>query len=119
MPDLPVITTQIIRLSATIAEVLIHADFDHGIDAETTLAGRLYGPRCPGTETIEIAYPIRAIPAEPAHPQRRSARVVIPEPNLWEKQTPFTYVGTVEISTGGTKTADIPIELGLRQGSEH
>src|SRR4051812_10969773 len=119
MSDAPVVTTQIVRLSATIAEVLIHADFDHAIGAEAKLAGRLYGPRCPGTETIEIAYPIRAIPSEPARPQRRSARIVIPEPNLWETQTPFTYVGTVEVCTGATKVAEIPIELGLRQGTEH
>jgi hypothetical protein len=111
------ITTQIVRLSANIAEVLIHADFHHDIEAEAKLAGRLSGPRCPGAETIEIAYPLRAIPPNEGQPRRRSARVIIPEPNLWEAQTPFIYAGAVEIFAGDVKLANVPIEIGLRQGS--
>jgi hypothetical protein len=111
-PQPPKITTEIVRLTSAIAELLIHADF--GSDAgEVALAGKLMGPRCPGAETIEIAYALRGLPVTATH--RRSARVVIPEPNLWEVNTPYTYWGMVEIHIDNKPVAAHPIEVGLKR----
>jgi len=53
------------------------------------LRGRLMGPRCPYASTVEIAYPLRPFPATVGVPAGFQARVLIPEPSLWEPQTPF------------------------------
>jgi hypothetical protein len=109
----PKLTIEIVQLSAAIAEVHVHVDFANDVPTECRLRGRVTGPRCPGTETIEIAYPLRELPA--ANARRRSARLVIPEPNLWDTVTPFTYGGTVEVWREDEKVAELPLEIGLRQ----
>jgi len=115
MAELPKVSFEILRLSSAIAEVLVHVDFNEDVVAETRLAGRVAGPHCPGAETIEIAYPIHAV--EPNSSRRRSARIVIPEPNLWDAQTPFTYAGAVEVWIEAKKSTELPLEIGLRQAT--
>ena len=51
------------------------------------------GPKCPGVSTVEVTYPMARV----ASADRTAAlRCVIPEPNLWTPQTPFTYEVVVE-----------------------
>lgn len=106
------ITTEVVRLTSAVAELLIHADFETD-PGDVTLTGSLMGPRCPGAETIEIAYALKPLPRAAAH--RRSARVVIPEPNLWEADSPFTYWGTVETRQGDQSIETRSLEIGVRK----
>lgn len=62
----------------------------HAVEPGVELRGRLLGPRCRFTSTIEIAYPFR--PAGP--PGEYAANV--PEPSLWEPARPFLYEGPIE-----------------------
>ena len=108
----PTITIEVVRLSVDVAEVLIRAAFaaDPGPAAE--LRGRLMGPRCLGTSTIEIAYPVRPLPS--AEPTIRTARVIIPEPNLWTEKKPLTYWGPVEVWQDDALVWSQSVEVGLR-----
>ena len=109
----PKLTIEIVQLSAAVADVQVHVDFANDVPADYRLTGRVTGPRCPGTETIEIAYALRQLPITSA--RRRSARMVIPEPNIWDSVTPFTYGGMVEVWQGDEKVTELPLEIGLRQ----
>lgn len=117
MPEEPTITTTVARLSAALAEVLIQADFPKSVALSWRLSGQVTGPRCPGSETIEIAFPIRSIDADKRFAHRVLGRIVIPEPNLWEAETPFVYGGMLEIRDGQTVVTTLPIEFGLKQGT--
>jgi hypothetical protein len=81
----------------------------------TELRGRLMGPRCPGVSTIEIAYPLRPLSAEG---NTLTARVLIPEPNLWTEATPFVYEGPVELWQDGQCCDATRVTVGLKLGSE-
>ena len=59
-------------------------------EAGVELRGRLMGPRCRFTTTIEIAYPIR--PSNTAG----EFTAIVPEPSLWQPAKPFCYEGPVE-----------------------
>ena len=59
------------------------------------IRGNMTGPTCPGTSTIEIAYPWRMM--KPPSPNQIIVEAVIPEPNLWSPETPFTYHGRVDV----------------------
>jgi len=82
------------RLSTAEAELHVTVETD---DAKGELRGRLTGPRCPHAETIELAYPLKLMPDS-----RLLARVIVPEPNLWTAEMPFTYHGVVELAEGDT-----------------
>src|SRR5437868_13397226 len=65
---------------------------------KTELRGRLMGPSCPYASTVEIAYPLS--PLKLSEQQVAGAlrcRVAIPEPSLWDLQSPFLYSGPVEL----------------------
>jgi hypothetical protein len=109
----PATQVEVIRLDAALAELLVHADFAADPGPGVELRGRLMGPRQGGVATIEVAYPLRPVAA--VTPTRRSARVVIPDPNLWEPDTPFVYWGPAEVWAGGVRLAEVPIEVGLRR----
>jgi len=71
------------------------------VDAETLtpsteLRGRLVGPTCPYTTTIEVAYPLRPLP-KPAPGLPLTRRVNVPEPSFWDPVAPFLYHGVVEL----------------------
>ena len=65
--------------------------------ADLELRGRLMGPRCPYATTVEVAYALRPCPRSVADSGQTAARVLIPEPNFWEPQSPFLYRGPVEL----------------------
>ncbi len=91
------------RLSLAEAEVWVSAELE-AVTPATELRGRLVGPRCPGTTTIEVPYPFRAPPHPPADsPRTLVVRVVIPEPNLWTEETPYFYEGPLELWQDGQR----------------
>jgi hypothetical protein len=111
----PTIAIDVVRLSVEVAELLIRAEFSADPGPSVELGGRLMGPRCPSMSTVEIAYPVKPLPAE--SPKVRTARVVIPEPNLWTDEKPLTYWGPVEVRLDGTMVSSHQVEIGLRKSS--
>jgi hypothetical protein len=77
----------------------------------TEVRGRLMGPRCHFSTTVEVAYPFR--PAEQA-PGELRLRAIVPEPSLWEPQTPFLYEGPVELWQDGARCQAVRVRRGLR-----
>jgi len=105
---LDVVTT---RYDPVDAEVTFSLPLDQPLEG-AELRGRLHGPRCPYTETIEIAYPLKPIQGEAG---LLRSRVVIPEASLWEPSTPFLYQGQVELWHGGRMLESVRVAHGLRQ----
>src|SRR5262249_18790282 len=78
-------------------DVLIWAYMER-VTNKTEIRGRLMGPRCAYSSTVEVAYPIRMVKHEYGkedHPYV-STQVIIPEPCFWEPETPFLYQGIIE-----------------------
>jgi hypothetical protein len=94
------------------AEVWISVLAEHHT-AATEVRGRLMGPRCLYSNTVEVAYPLRPLPSL----QNRSGltvRVVIPEASLWEPQCPFLYQGPIELWQDGQCCDRVILSHGLR-----
>lgn len=83
-----------------------------GAMAEPEVRGRLVGPRCPYASTVEVAYPFRTLPRELPHVL--TARVIIPEPSLWEPTCPFLYEGPLELWHNGSRACVWQVRHGLR-----
>jgi hypothetical protein len=77
------------------------------------LRGRLVGPRCRYSQTVEVAYPLRPVPAD--SPGEMAARVVIPEPCLWDPESPFFYGGLVELLADGRPVDLQTLWVGFRE----
>jgi hypothetical protein len=87
--------------------------------ATTEVRGRLMGPRCLYSSTVEVAYPLRPLPPSLGEQTRPHApgltvRVVIPEASLWEPQCPFLYQGPVELWQDGQCCDRVIVSHGLR-----
>ena len=80
----------------------------------TEVRGRLMGPSCPYSHTVEVAYALRPL-AEAAKGEALACRVIIPEPSLWEPQSPFLYRGPVELWQDGARQDRVTVGHGLRQ----
>jgi hypothetical protein len=100
------------RLSPTEAEVWIAVTAQIETD-RTTLRGRMVGPKCVLSSTIEVSYPLQSFPRKPLELPKLSARVVIPEPSLWEPACPFEYDLTVELWEHGER-CDLRMLKGYR-----
>ncbi|HVS39154.1 MAG TPA: hypothetical protein VMS17_26585, partial [Gemmataceae bacterium] len=96
------------------AELWVTAQTDH-VTATTELRGRLTGPRCLYAATVEVAYPLRPFARRPEGLSGPAARVVIPEPSLWDPQGPFLYQGTVELWEDGRCCDRASFRHGLRR----
>lgn len=103
-------TWEVRRLSAVEAEVWLHIEVDQATPA-MELRGRLHGPRCPGVTTVEVAYPLRSLAQ---NGNTFTARVLIPEPNLWTERMPFVYEGTVELWEADRCHDRESVSLGLK-----
>ena|SRR5947209_622209 len=102
------------RVSPLEAELWVVVTAAH-VNAGTELRGRLTGPVCPGVQTVQVAYPLRPIPRPPGHPENALVgRVVVPEPNLWSPETPFTYQVFVELWQDGAKCGQSQLGTGFR-----
>jgi glycosyl hydrolase family 2 len=98
------------RLSTLEAELMVRveaATMTPGME----LRGRLVGPKCPGIESVQVAYPLRPLPAAGSV---LVARVTIPEPNLWTEEQPFVYEGVVEVWHGGVKCDSASFTIALK-----
>jgi hypothetical protein len=96
------------RLSTAEAELWVLAHVDKR-DESIELRGCLSGPRCPNSETIQLAYPLRPIRPPGCADQVLVGRIVIPEPNCWTPQMPFFYDGNVELWHEGKCVDIMPI----------
>ncbi len=96
------------------AELWLIADADH-VTATTELRGRLTGPRCLYAATVEVAYPLRPFGRRPNGLDGSAARVVIPEPSLWDPEGPYLYHATVELWEDGVRCDTAEIRRGLRR----
>lgn len=82
----------------------------------TEVRGRLMGPRCLYSSTVEIAYPLR--PLSPSQksggPTGLSLRAIVPEASLWEPPCPFLYQGPIELWQDGKFCDRAVLSHGLR-----
>jgi hypothetical protein len=95
------------------AEIWITVLADHTTPA-TELRGRLTGPWCRYASTVEVAYPLQPFPRPPVGLEGYSRRVLIPEPSVWEPQTPFLYRGPVELWDKVERGDSVTVTHGLR-----
>jgi hypothetical protein len=103
-------------LSPTHAEVCLTV-FAERQTPTTEVRGRLTGPSCLYASTVEIAYPLRVPPSDgqPATTELGiTRRVIIPEPSLWDTESPFLYQGVVELWQDGQRCDKQTIRHGLR-----
>jgi len=102
-------------LSPVSAEVWITVLPEHHTPT-TQVRGRLMGPRCPYSNTIEVAYPLRPLQPSLKSPDLSglTVRAVIPEASLWEPQCPFLYQGPVELWQDGQHRDQVILSHGLR-----
>jgi hypothetical protein len=109
------VTVRPIRLTPTEAELAVKLEIDAPAqDAE--VHGRLMGPTCRYSSTIEVAYPIRRRP-EASGPATRVGKVIIPEPSWWDLQSPFLYRGPVELWEAGQTVAKAEVRCGLHHAT--
>ena len=72
------------------------------------------GPRCHYATTVEVAYPLRPFRRRPEGLPDLSRRVVIPEPSLWEPESPLLYEGPIELWEEGRLCDQVHVIHGLR-----
>jgi hypothetical protein len=90
------------RADAVEAEIWVSVTAER-MTPTTELRGRLVGPKCPGVTTVEVAYAVRPLPRPSIELPGLAGRVVIPEPNLWERVCPFVYDGVIELWQDGER----------------
>jgi hypothetical protein len=102
------------RLDPAEAEVCITV-VPERLTSTTQVRGRLMGPRCPYATTVEVAYSLRECSRqyESEGPIRLIHRVIIPEPNFWDPQSPFLYQGPLELWQGGQCCDRVEVRHGL------
>jgi hypothetical protein len=71
------------------------------LDAGTEIRGRLVGPTCISTSTVEVPYPLRESSRETEPTPLIAMQAVIPEPCLWDQQSPFLYHVILELLQNG------------------
>jgi hypothetical protein len=79
------------------------------------LRGRLMGPRCRYSNTVEVSYPLRPLKQSPPGLTGLLARVVVTEASLWDPESPFYYEGPVELWQDGRCVDRATVRHGLRQ----
>jgi hypothetical protein len=85
--------------------------------ATTEVRGRLMGPCCLYSSTVEVAYPLRPLPPQQKPPTLAdlTVRAAIPEASLWEPQCPFLYQGPIELWEDGQCCDRVLLRHGLRR----
>jgi hypothetical protein len=103
------------RLDPAESEVWITVEPEERTET-TRVGGRLMGPRCPYSSTVEVAYPLRPWKREQGEDdtENLTMRVIIPEASLWEPETPFLYQGPVELWQSEQLCERIQLSHGLR-----
>jgi len=101
-----------IRLTPTEAELAIDLHCSE-LHPTTEMHGRLMGPMCLYSTTVEVAYPIRMHSRGRGQPVLHG-RVVIPEPAWWDPESPFLYHGPIELWEHETRVESSSVRCGLR-----
>lgn len=90
--------------------------------ATTEVRGRLMGPCCLYSSTVEVAYPLRPLRSRSVSEESQTSltlqapltvRAVIPEASLWEPQCPFLYQGPIELWQDGQCCDRVALSHGL------
>ncbi len=88
--------------------------YTEGSLSSPEIRGRLMGPTCQYSSTIEIAYSIKPIDVPEWSSATLAGKVIIPEPSLWDPATPFLYSGPIELWDGDKRLARGTLTHGLR-----
>jgi hypothetical protein len=111
----PVCTVEVRNHILNPAEADVHITFTpQDLIENIEPHGRLMGPRCQFATTVEVAYPLQPLPRQIHNEQSVTGHVLIPEPNLWEPETPFVYAGRVELRQYGHCYYALELTIGLR-----
>lgn len=78
------------------------------------LTGCLRGPRSHYSSTVEVAYYLQPLPRPLPDAPGVTMRAIIPEPSLWEPETPFLYEGTLCLTRNDEHIGDYPVCHGFR-----
>jgi hypothetical protein len=116
-PRIRDVTIRPIRLTPTEAELAVEVK-DAQPNPAAVLRGRLMGPTCAYSTTVEVAYPIRRLQLGDGGAAKLLGRVVIPEPSWWDPESPFLYVGVVELWEDERKVGDVRVRCGLRSAKQ-
>jgi Glycosyl hydrolases family 2 len=112
-PRIVEVTIRPVRLTPTEAELTVELKCTHH-NPGVVLRGRLTGPTCAYSTTVEVAYPIRMLRLGGGGPPKLLGRVVIPEPSWWDPESPFLYAGVAELWEGEEKVEVGRVQCGLR-----
>ncbi len=108
----------IVRLDAVEAEIQIKVSPEF-ISDRTEARGRVVGPRCTRASTIEIAYPLREQSRRLEPGPEIVLRAIIPEPCLWDEESPFLYQCVVELREQGQRCDERSLDYGLTYAGRH
>jgi hypothetical protein len=86
----------------------------NGASASAEVRGRLMGPRCRYSTTVEVAYPFRPAPRPPHGLDGMPRRAIIPEASAWEPTHPFLYEGPVELWDNDQRLDEQVMRCGIR-----
>jgi hypothetical protein len=105
------------RLDPAEAEVCISVRPER-LFSITQARGRFVGPRCPYATTVEVAYPLREHSRDYesigfSGSPHLYLRAIIPEPSLWDPESPFLYEGVLELWQGGQRCNQVRFTHGL------
>jgi hypothetical protein len=97
------------------SEIWITVTPEH-LTPTTEIRGRLMGPSCPYSNTVEVAYHLRTPRSGDFPPDQRGIRmqVIIPEASFWDTESPFLYRGPVELWQDGRCCDRVFLAHGLR-----
>ena len=101
-----------IRLTPIEAELAIDLHCSE-LHATSEVRGRLMGPSCLYSTTIEIAHPVKMQSRDHGEPILHG-RIVIPEPAWWDAESPFLYHGPIELWEHESRVESAGLRLGLR-----
>jgi Glycosyl hydrolases family 2 len=102
------------RLTPTEAELWTSIEPDE-LTSTTQVRGRLTGPRCHYASTVEVAYQWREQSRryETEGVPEISLRLHIPEPSLWDPESPFLYRASLELFQGRQEQESVEFSCGL------
>jgi beta-galactosidase/beta-glucuronidase len=75
--------------------------FPQELLTSTQVRGRIVGPSCEYASTVEVAYPFREYSRDLQTPAKVILRAIIPEPCLWDQESPFLYRVVLELWQDG------------------
>jgi hypothetical protein len=102
-----------LSVTPTEAEILFTV-FTEEVTPTTEVVGRMVGPRCRFASTVEVAYPLKPAARHLQGPPSLMLRSVIPEPCLWDLESPFLYRVQIELRQDGECCDRAQFDRGIR-----